>query len=65
MIFFHYSVFTNEVKKLTESEATENNPTLSPDGKKVAFTKEHNLFVVDLETGIETQLTFDGSEFII
>jgi dipeptidyl-peptidase-4 len=61
---FHYSVFSNEVKKLTETEAVENNPTLSPDGMKVAFTKEHNLFVVDIESGAETQLTFDGSEVI-
>ena len=61
---FHYSVFSNEVKKLTETEAVENNPTLSPDGKKVAFTREHNLFVVDIESGVETQLTFDGSEVI-
>ena len=61
---FHYSVFSNEVKKLTETEAAENNPTLSPDGKKVAFTREHNLFVVDIEAGVEAQLTFDGSEVI-
>jgi dipeptidyl-peptidase-4 len=61
---FYYSVLANEVKKLTETEATENNPTFSPGGKKVAFTREHNLFVVNVETGVETQLTFDGSEII-
>jgi len=61
---FYYSVLSDELKKLTDTETTENNPTLSPDGKKVAFTREHNLFVVNVETGIETQLTFDGSEII-
>jgi len=35
---------------------------LSPDGEKVAFVRERNLFVIDIETMEETQLTFDGSE---
>ncbi len=34
----------------------------SPDGKKVGFVRNRNLFVVDLTTGEETQLTFDGAE---
>jgi dipeptidyl-peptidase 4 len=38
---------------------------LSPDGKRVAFVRDNNLFVSDLETGRETQLTKDGSETII
>ncbi|MBI4419907.1 MAG: DPP IV N-terminal domain-containing protein [Gemmatimonadetes bacterium] len=33
---------------------------LSPDGKRAAFTREHNLWVRDLVTGRETQLTTDG-----
>ena len=61
---FYYSTVSNKLKKLTETKAIENNPSFSPDGKKVAFTKDHNLFVVDVQTGIETQLTFDGSETI-
>jgi len=61
---FYYSILSNELKKLTETETKENNATLSPDGKKVAFTREHNLFVIDIESGVETQLTFDGSEII-
>lgn len=34
--------------------------TFSPDGTKVAFVRENNLYVFDLETGMEQQLTFDG-----
>lgn len=34
--------------------------TFSPDGKKVAFVRENNMFVTDLETGKETQITRDG-----
>ena len=32
----------------------------SPDGKKTAFIREYNLWMRDLKTGAETQLTFDG-----
>jgi dipeptidyl-peptidase-4 len=61
---YYYSMENNKFKRLTETEAKENNPTFSPDGKKVAFTREHNLFVVDVKTGEEIQLTFDGSDVI-
>jgi len=61
---YFYSVDDNEFKRLTNDKAKENNPILSPDCKKVAFTKEHNLFVVDTESGEVTQLTFDGADDI-
>lgn len=34
--------------------------TFSPDGSKVAFVKENNLFIKDLATGAITQVTRDG-----
>lgn len=33
---------------------------LSPDGKKLAFLKDHNLWVKDVASGKQTQLTTDG-----
>ncbi len=36
------------------------NAVVSPDGKKAAFIKDWNLWVRDLETKTETQLTTDG-----
>lgn len=33
---------------------------LSPDGKKLAFLKDHNLWVRDVASGKQTQLTTDG-----
>jgi len=33
---------------------------ISPDGKKVAFIRDYNLWVRDMNTGTETQLTTDG-----
>ncbi len=37
----------------------------SPDGKKVAYVSEHNLYVEDITSGIITQLTFDGTRKLI
>jgi dipeptidyl-peptidase-4 len=34
--------------------------TFSPDGNKVAFVRQNNLFYTDLETGKETEITTDG-----
>jgi len=38
------------------------NTSVSPDGRRAAFIREHNLWVRDLETGEETQMTTDGIE---
>ena len=35
---------------------------LSPDGERVAFVRDRNLFMVNLNTGVETQLTSDGED---
>ena len=61
---YYYSTKSGIFKRITESDAVENNPTFSPDGRKVAFTRNHNLYVVDVESGEETQLTFDESDII-
>ena len=37
-------------------------PSTSPDGRQDAFIRDHNLWVRDLESGAETQLTTDGVE---
>lgn len=60
----YFSITEGELRQITDSEATENNPRFSPDGQKVAFTREHDLYVVDVQTGRETRLTHDGSELI-
>jgi dipeptidyl-peptidase 4 len=38
---------------------------VSPDGRKVGFVRDNNVFVTDLASGREEQLTTDGSESII
>ena len=37
-------------------------PTFSPDGKKIAFAQANNLFVYDIESNSKTQLTVDGKK---
>jgi dipeptidyl aminopeptidase/acylaminoacyl peptidase len=40
----------------------DNNEILSPDGNRAAFIKDYNLWVRDVATGKETQLTKDGEK---
>lgn len=57
-------IYADEAGKLislTNTEATEQNPTLSPDGRHIAFTRNSNLFSINISSGKEEQLSFDGS----
>ncbi len=52
-------------KKLSNSpEVEEQNPTLSPDGKYIAFTRESDLYGMEIETGKEFRYTNDGTDVI-
>ncbi len=41
------------------------NLTYSPDSTKLAFTRNNDLYVVDIASGIETRLTEDGTDLIL
>lgn len=43
----------------------ENDPQLSPDGKRLAFRRAHDLFVLDLDSGRETRLTSSGTDTLL
>lgn len=51
--------------RLTRSDAREKYATFSPDGKAVAFVREGNLYVVDLDSQSERPLTQDGGGLIL
>ena len=62
---FYFSLKENTLTRLTNNKEIEENPTFSPDGNKVAYTKAGNLYVYDLTTKKEKQLTNDGCEEIL
>lgn len=55
-----YAFQENELTPL--ADALPDHYLLSPDGKKAAFARDHNLFYLDLEAGKEVQLTTEGCE---
>lgn len=52
----------NCTAKESEQKVNRFTENLSPDGKKVAFIRDYNLWIRDVQTGKETQLTFDGEK---
>jgi dipeptidyl aminopeptidase/acylaminoacyl peptidase len=62
---YYYSRPNDSFKHLTATSSEECNPRLSPDGKYVAFTRDHNLYSMDIASGLEYQLTADRSETIM
>jgi len=58
-----YYVYEINAKKLVLiSEFDIQEPTFSPDGKKIGFVYQNNLYVKNLETLKTTQITFDGEK---
>lgn len=53
-----------EFRRLTQTAAEERNPAFSPDGERLAFTRENNLFSISLDGGAESQYTRDGSDAV-
>jgi dipeptidyl-peptidase-4 len=57
--FFLYNL---ETKKLTKILEQVQQPTFSPDGTKIGFAKENNLFIYDIASQKTTQVTSDGKK---
>ena len=53
------------LKRLTSTPAEETSASFSPNGRRVAYVRENNLYAFDLDTNTETQLTRDGSETLL
>lgn len=60
----YYYIFDKEKSKIVALSDNEKGKqsfaTFSDDGNKVAFVRDNNIFMVDLNTMKETQVTFDG-----
>ena len=57
--FFVYDRKADELEPLSDNGA-QRLATFSPDGSKVAFVRNNDLFIKDLEEGTEKQVTHDG-----
>ena len=57
--YYVYDLKTKSLKPLS-SNGKQRLATFSPDATKVAFMRDNNLFIKDLQTGNEKQFTFDG-----
>lgn len=53
-----------EVRQLTSTAVAERDAKLSPDGTKVSFRIDHDLYALDVESKKMTRLTRDGSDTI-
>jgi dipeptidyl-peptidase-4 len=51
-------------KRVTNNADEEKNPTLSPDGKYIAFTRNNDLFAVEVASGKEIRYTTDATDVI-
>ncbi|WP_299101922.1 S9 family peptidase [uncultured Winogradskyella sp.] len=58
--YYIYDVASKKVTKVSDDLVQE--PTLSPDGTKVAYGYDNNLYVKDLESGKISQITTDGEK---
>lgn len=59
-IFYVYDIATKSLVLLTDRKVQE--PIFSPDGNKVAYVYENNLFIKDLLDNATIQITFDGEK---
>lgn len=59
-IYYVYDIETKEVIRVADRKIQE--PALSPDGKKVAYVAENNLYLFDIESKTTRQVTTDGAK---
>jgi dipeptidyl-peptidase 4 len=57
--YYLYSISSKSLSKVLEQVQE---PTFSPDGTKIGFAKENNLFIYDIATKTTTQVTTDGKK---
>lgn len=59
-VYYIYNVKDQNLTKLSDKKVQE--PTFSPDASKIAYVFENNIFIYDLTSGEETQITTDGEK---
>ena len=59
---YYVELANGKPRKLTDTAEFETDAQISPKGRFVSFVREQNLYVIDLSTNKEQQLTFDGKD---
>ncbi len=59
-VFYVYDTVSGSLQKISNEKIQE--PTFSPDGSKVAYGFQNNIFIKNLETDTTAQITFDGEK---
>ena len=59
-IYFIYDIASKQVIKIAEDKIQE--PSLSPDGKQVAYVKDNNIFLFHIASKETKQITTDGKK---
>ncbi len=62
---YYYHLNKKLFKRLTASFEEEKVPGFSPNGKYVSYVRGNNLYILEISTGLEIQLTSDGSKDIL
>ncbi|SHF14360.1 dipeptidyl-peptidase-4 [Microbulbifer donghaiensis] len=57
---YYYDLGKKAARRLTETEAFETDVRVSPTGRYVSFIRDQDIFIVDLKSGQERQLTRGG-----
>lgn len=58
--FYLYNSNINQLTKIADYKIQE--PTFSPDSKKIAYTYQNNIYVYDIQSNKHTQITNDGKK---
>lgn len=61
-VYYVYNLASKQLDKVNQDDVKIGNAEFSPDGSKVAYTKENNLYIFDIDNYSTKQITFDGDK---
>ncbi|MDG1283425.1 MAG: S9 family peptidase [Flavobacteriales bacterium] len=59
-IYYVYNIFTDKLKKISDDKLMF--ATFSPDGNKIAYVLDNNIYINEINSGRTKQVTFDGQK---
>ena len=59
-LYYVYDIIAKKIQQISDNQIQE--PTFSPDGNKIAFMYQNNLFYKELDSNNTKQITFDGEK---